>query len=225
MHKVFLCVAVFCILISVQCGEQVKPTLKLEKTVYAPGESFNVVFTAPQSYSENAWVGIIPSDIPHGSEEENDIHDLAYAYLEKRTSGTFNFIAPGQAGKYDLRMNDSDKEGKEVASVSFEVTAITEDAALELDAKTYPPGGEIRLTFTAPANISENAWIGIIPSDVPHGSEDENDRHDVAFQYLEGRTTGLLVFEAPEEPGLYDFRMHDTDNNGSEIASISFEVR
>jgi hypothetical protein len=197
----------------------------LGRTTFAPGEVIAVNFIASPSFSERAWVGIIPSDIPHGSETANDEHDIAYAYLDKKVAGTLNFYAPGKPGRYDLRMHDTDDNGKEVASISFEVIKMTEGAELKLDQTTFKPGEEIRLTFTAPAAFTENAWIGIIPADVPHGSESENDEHDVAYQYLNKRTSGLLIFKAPEKAGSYDFRMHDTDKDGNEITSITFTVR
>jgi hypothetical protein len=218
-------VAVACLIMIAGCGQMVKPTLTLEKTEFNPGEEIKVSFTAPASYGENAWVGIIPSEIPHGDEGINDQHDIAYGYLQKKTSGVLTFTAPGKPGSYDLRMNDADEKGKEVASISFKVTAVTEGAALTLSKTVFTPGEEIRLNFTAPAGFSSNAWIGIIPSDVPHGSEAENDQHDIAYQYLEERTQGLLIFTAPDKPGKYDFRMHDTDNNGNEITYIEFTVQ
>jgi hypothetical protein len=207
----------------ISCGP--KASMTLGKTTFAPGELIAVNFVAPPSFSERAWVGIIPSDIPHGNETTNDEHDVAYIYLEKKVSGILNFYAPGQAGKYDLRMHDTDDNGKEVASVSFEVVKTTEGAGLKLDKTAFKPGEEIRLTFTAPDEFAENAWIGIIPSDVPHGNEAENDEHDLSYQYLNKRTNGLLVFNAPKKAGSYDFRMHDTDKNGNEITSITFTVK
>jgi hypothetical protein len=207
----------------VSCGK--KASMTIGKTTFAPGEVIAVNFVAPASFSERAWVGIIPSDIPHGNETVNDEHDIAYIYLEKKVAGALNFYAPGQPGKYDLRMHDTDDNGKEFASVSFEVIKATKGAELKLDKTSYKPGEEIRLTFTAPAEFTENAWIGIIPSDVPHGNETENDEHDVSYQYLNKRTNGLLVFKAPENAGSYDFRMHDTDQNGNEITSITFTVK
>jgi len=224
MQKVILFSAVLCIAIFLACGGGPKPTLKLEKTTFAAGEEITVSFTAPSSYEENAWVGIIPSDVPHGSEDENDEHDIAYIYLEKKTSGTMTFFAPGQAGAYDFRMHDTDDNGKEVTSISFQVEIVSEGAELKLNKTTYTPNEEIRLTFTAPAVYGPKAWVGLIPADVPHGSEEENDRHDLAYQYLEKKTQGLFIFKAPEKPGTYDFRMHDTDDNGNEIVHITFEV-
>jgi hypothetical protein len=66
--------------------------------------------------------------------------------------------------------------------------------------------------------------VGIIPSEVPHGSESVNDRNDLTYQYLRGRTGGVLTFRAPPAPGNYDFRMNDSDNGGRELASVPFKV-
>ena len=93
----------------------------MNKTVYAPGEEIVITFTAPGHYPQNAWIGIIPSHINHGKESENDKHDVRYRYLKKKTSGVIKFKAPTKKGKWDVRMNDSDSNGKEVVYVSFEV--------------------------------------------------------------------------------------------------------
>ncbi|MBN2620246.1 hypothetical protein JXB22_04065 [candidate division WOR-3 bacterium] len=210
-------------LLLIQCGQQA--SLSVDKTIVAPGAEITVTFTAGSGFKENAWIGIIPSNIPHGKESQNDEHDLVYKYLDNKTEGTFTFMAPGQAGSYDFRMHDTDAEGKEVASVTFAVQVFKEGATLKLDKEIYAPGEEIRVTFNAPGEWGAGAWIGIIPSDVPHGSEEENDQHDIAYRYLEEKTTGLVTFSAPEEAGAYDIRMHDTDNSGNEITSVSFEVK
>ncbi|MFH1148833.1 MAG: hypothetical protein V1736_14170, partial [Pseudomonadota bacterium] len=78
--------------------------------------------------------------------------------------------------------------------------------------------------FSAPGYFARDAWVGIIPSHIAHGSEAENDKYDVTYQYLEKRTSGVLVFQAPKESGQWDLRMHDTDGNGREVASVSFTV-
>jgi hypothetical protein len=96
---------------------------------------------------------------------------------------------------------------------------------LALDKSTYAPGEAITVTFNAPGTYQDNAWIGIIPSDVAHGDEAVNDQHDIAYQYLKGQTSGTFTFTAPDTPGAYDMRMHDTDNNGKEVASVSFTVQ
>lgn len=197
----------------------------LDKTNFNPGERIVVHFRAPASFSTSAWIGLIPSDIPHGSEATNDQHDIEYKYLKGMTSGTLYFTAPRKAGMYDFRMNDRDDNGTEVGSMSFYVVAPTGGGvSLSLDKRGYRPGEQIKVTFTAPATYHRSAWIGIIPSSVPHGSEATNDQHDVAYKYLEGMTSGTFYFTAPSTPGSYDMRMHDTDSNGSEVSSVSFTV-
>ena len=99
------------------------------------------------------------------------------------------------------------------------------EPSVMLDKKVYAPGEMITVTFTASPSYQTNAWIGIIPSDVPHGDEAVNDQHDIAYQYLDGMTAGALMFNAPTAPGSYDMRMHDTDSSGIEVASVTFKVK
>jgi len=127
-----------------------------------------VDFTAPSSFSDNAWVGIIPSNVRHGSEAENDRFDLTFQYLSRQSSGTLVFKAPAQPGSYDLRMHDTDAGGKEVASVSFRVAEPVRPAApslgpsLKLSKTVFSPGKEISVEFTAPSS-SPNP-IGSFPT-------------------------------------------------------------
>jgi len=204
------------------------PTLRLEKTRFAPGEEIRVFFTALAGYAADAWVGLVPSQIPHGDEVVNDRHVGHYEYLRSRPSGVLTFQAPAQPGNWDLRMNDSDQQGREVASFGFTVeerrSRVAFAPALRLAKMFYAPGEEIVINFTAPASYPENAWIGILPSGVPHGDEAVNDAYDVCYQYLEGRTTGTVRLVAPAQPGRWDVRMHDTDSNGREVASLTFAV-
>lgn len=111
-------------------------SLSLTRDRYSPGEAIVVDFTAPSSYASNAWIGIIPSHVPHGSEAENDRHDLTYQYLQKRTSGSLTFSAPTAPGNYDLRLHDTDNNGKEVASVSFQIGSASPDSGRAYTAQT-----------------------------------------------------------------------------------------
>ncbi|NNE28675.1 MAG: FecR domain-containing protein [Saprospiraceae bacterium] len=202
-------------------------TMNLDKTSFEPGEMINVHFKAPGTFPNNAWIGIIPSSIPHGSEEENEKHDVAYQYLDKRTSGTFSFRAPAIEGNYDFRMHNTSSNGKEVTHVSFTVRKsidLNSVPTIRLDKTSFQPGEMINVHFTAPGSFPNNAWIGIIPSSIPHGSEEENEKHDVAYQYLNKRTSGTFSFRAPAIEGRYDFRMHNTSSNGKEVTHVSFRV-
>ena len=121
MRRFGLCVAfalVVCLVLPA-CGS--KASMKLNKTTVAPGGTLTVTWTAPGSFQKNAWIVIIPSNIGHGSEATNDQHDLAYQYLQGKKQGTFLFTVPKQKGSYDIRMHDTDSNGREVASVTFQV--------------------------------------------------------------------------------------------------------
>ena len=185
-----------------------------------------MLFTAPADYPADAWVGIIPSSVPHGDEAVNDENNLDYRYLEGQTSGVLTFTAPGEPGSYDLRLHDTDSDGKEVASVTFTVAVPTGSAqpTLWLDKTTFSPGEEIQVHFTAPDWYPDSAWVGIIPSSVPHGTAAVNDENDIDYQYLEGLTSGILTFTAPATPGSYDFRLNENDSDGKEVASVTFQV-
>jgi hypothetical protein len=198
------------------------PTLVLDKESYLTAEPITVRFTAPADYSPDAWVGLIPSDVPHGEESVNDQYDITYYYLAGNTEGEIEFEAPKQPGYYDIRMNDNDSGGKEVASATFEV--VDREPSLTLEKTEFEPGEMMIVSFTASSGYGNDAWVGIVRSDVPHGDEVVNDQNNLGWLYLNGQVLGLLTFNAPEEPGEYDLRMHNTDVNGVEVACISFSV-
>ncbi len=207
-------------------GVTQEANLVINSTHFAPGQAIEVGFSAPADFANNAWVGIIPSGVPHGDEVVNDKHDISYEYLRGKTSGRLVFRAPQTAGDYDLRMHDSDDSGTEVSYVSFSVTGAPADAgaSLKLEKTVFAPGETINVVFTAPAGYSSTAWVGVIPSNIPHGDESVNDNYDICYEYLRKATAGVLTFKAPQKAGNYDFRMNDSDSGGSEVASVSFTV-
>ena len=199
-------------------------SLSLEKKTYSPGESITVTFTRA-GLASDAWAGIVPSQFPHGSEAENDLHDVSYQYIKNATSNSMTFVAPSAPGSYDVRLHDTDQDGREVASTTFKILAPDlSAAALSLGKKSYIPGEKIAVRFETPPGLPRDAWVGIVPSSVPHGDEPTNDRSNVGYRYLERKVEGTLDFNAPAAAGSYDFRLHSTDSDGQEIASVSFSV-
>ncbi len=221
-----VCLFVWLLTLPLVVGASSDPSLRLEKSMFVPGEEIRVNFHASGSWPRDAWIGIIPSNIPHGSEAVNDRHDITYQYIKNRTHGVMVFTAPGP-GQWDLRMHNTDNNGQEMAYVSLHVghaTSTIDDSKLWLEKNEFSPGEQIRVTFHASSSWPRDAWIGIIPSNIPHGSEAVNDQHDITYQYIKNRTHGVMVFTAPGH-GHWNLRMHDTDSNGREIASVSFRVR
>jgi hypothetical protein len=134
-------------------------TMKLNKEVFGPGESITLTFTAASSWPGDAWIGILPSEIGHGSEATNDNHELTYQYINRRTSGTMTFTAPDKPGSYDFRMHNTDNNGREIAYVSFSVGTKGDvrapvpgpsgSASLRLDRTSFTPGEDITVYFSA----------------------------------------------------------------------------
>lgn len=201
-----------------------RAAISLDAEAYDPGSPIKLRYTAPEGLAKSAWIGLIPAKVPHGDGALNDRHDVAYKWM-RDTGGEFTFTAPEKGGAWSFRMHAS-SPGNEIASIEFTVrTPDLKGATMSLDKDTFIPGETMRLSFEAPEGLSPKGWIGIVPAEIPHGSETENDRHDVAWRYMESTTKGTMEFRAPAEGGSYDFRMHDSDQDGREIATLSFTVK
>lgn len=93
---------------------------------------------------------------------------------------------------------------------------------LSLERTVFRAGETIRLSYSASGAVASNAWIGVIPSNTAHGDEAVNDQSDVDFKYLQSKSSGVLEFNVPQNPGNYDFRFNESDSGGRELASLSF---
>ena len=93
---------------------------------------------------------------------------------------------------------------------------------IRLSRSSFKAAEQIDFAFTAPG-FPDDAWIGIVPADIPHGDEAVNDQHETSFKYLEGRTSGSFTLPNPG-PGQWTMRLHDTDDNGREVAYAPFTV-
>lgn len=207
---------------------------RTQKDVYAPGESITIEFSGMPGNKQD-WITLVQQSASTNTYGQ-------WFYTSGSKSGTFTFSGMKE-GEYEIRTyfdwpsggytvqdrhyfrvgpagggasgSGASGSGAPGASVMPSVT---------LNKDTFGPGDPINVTFTAPSTYRPNAWIGIIPSHVSHGSESENDSYDISYQYLQGQTSGILVFHAPSAPGRYDMRMHDTDDSGREVAYASFTV-
>ena len=115
--------------------------------------------------------------------------------------------------------------GTNVNAANISSKSLEGKIGLILDHETYAPGAEITVFFAASSKFASNAWIGIIPAEIPHGKESVNDQHDLAYKYISKKLSGIMKFTAPNKPGSYDIRMHTTDSNGKEVAFVNFTVK
>lgn len=215
----------------------VEPTTELSLvggSTYAPGDEITVNYSIVEEIQDNAWLGVIPADVEHGTAAAAEAADVAYQYLNGSSNGSMTFNAPAVPGDYDFRvLNSSAADGLELGYVTFTVEAnelpeadySETGASVTLEETSFAPGAEVTVSYVVPEGYGSSAWVGVIPSSVPHGDESVNDQYDVAYQYLEeGSTEGTLTFTAPSEAGEYDFRVHDTDGGGNEVAYVRFTV-
>lgn len=198
------------------------PSITIGKERFRPGEPMQVRFTAWKLFGSRSWIGILPADVPGGDVKRNASHDLDHEELDLRTSGEIDFEAPLEPGRYELRMNQLYPEKREVASAAFEVWE--PPPSVGFTRRRFAPDEPLRARFVAWKVYYKSSWIGIVPADVPHGSEKVNDRHELQSRKLEGRTTGVVEFDRRPDPGRYELRMNRTGKRGGEVASAAFQV-
>ncbi len=113
------------IYVSFEVTGQVKPlsgnALRLNQSRYRPDALIIVeVSIKPEDKRDpSAWVGIVPAAVPHGDEAVNDKVNLGYQFMGDFLAGKMIFRAPKTPGLYDLRLHDTDLDGKELVFVSF----------------------------------------------------------------------------------------------------------
>lgn len=123
-------------------------------------------------------------------------------------------VACGQKSEDLLPSTDSE-------AVSENAAVIEEGASgnLYLSKSSCSPGEEVSIDYTIVGNFSSDGWVGIFTYDQKHGSEKENEKVQLSRKAIDGSGSGTLIFIAPDKPGSYDFRLHNTDWDGIEVAT------
>lgn len=96
------------------------------------------------------------------------------------------------------------------------------ESSLQLHADRAAPGAAVEVDYVC-VGCGPKAWVGVVPAEIPHGDEAVNDQHDTAYRYLEG-DRGTATLSAPDDPGRYTVRLHDTDDAGRELQSVDLVV-
>lgn len=199
--------------------------ISLSKTNFVPGEAIRANWSTEIDLNTLSHIGIVANDVPHGSSNENQRHKINGAYL-KGKKGLSILKAPSEEGTYTIRLSEY-YSGKELASKTFTVSnAVVE---LKLEKKTFNAGEKIKILFNSSSASQNQAWIGILPSDIPHGNTEENKKHWINSDNVTGKKEAVIYLVAPTKAGNYDIRMNYygsnySYSNGSELASVSIVV-
>jgi len=89
---------------------------------------------------------------------------------------------------------------------------------MKMDQRTYLPGDEIELKYSAPGNFS--GWFGVVKVDLPRGLTDRALAY--SSQDIKGES-GKANLKAPVANGSYDLRMYNS-SSGEEMATLNFHV-
>lgn len=196
--------------------------VQFSKETYEPGEEISVLPIA-MGLTESAWLGVVPSDTEHDSASAIEKASLNRRTLTERSK--LFVVAPNEPGSYEVRLVDQAQNGKELAYRGFKVVSAppVERASIKLaEGASIAPGGTLKVDFAVPLGFEKKAWIGIVPSQIEHGSAATNAAAELGREDLEGRAKGTVELVLPADSGSYDVRL----NNGEkEVASLSTLVR
>lgn len=128
-----LCVALFFF----TNGSGYSQTMEIDKSIYDKGEIIRITFTKTDSTPGKAWVGIIPSSVPHGSEAVNDENDIIYRFIEDHPDGKLSFRAPTSGQQWDIRYNSNDGANQEYSYITFSINTESDDVTIEEELKVW----------------------------------------------------------------------------------------
>ncbi|HOI24132.1 MAG TPA: stalk domain-containing protein [Caldisericia bacterium] len=160
-----------------------------DKIFVAPGQKITVNFSGAPGNSTDIvrFYQISPSE-----------KELAYQWLSSKKSGSLSFNAPEEPGTYEFRMFASNK-GNPIARSN---RIVTEWKPVKLSHKIgthyIEPSKKVEVSFTDAPGYSTDIirFYQVSPSE-----------KELAYQWLSSKKSGVANFNAPEEPGTYEFRM------------------
>lgn len=156
----------------------------------------------------------------------------------------FSIIGDDSGGMFGLTKTGVDVDansGGEVAASSDEAAdgmaaaaapvvvsgaVASENGLIALDKDVYQVNEDIwALVTLGETAVANDAWVGVIPSETPHGQEVDSDAVDIDYEYItRANENSVVQLNAPDRPGSYDIRLFDTDAGGVELASITITV-
>ncbi len=182
--------------------------------IAAPGGTLSVSWTAPSGRPSTDWIGLYRIGDANTS-------FLWWQYTQGATSGTFTLDAPMETGQYEFRYLLEDGYADVARSNTLTISSTPAPTptpqptptptptpspsptpanySLTASPSTTAAGGQLTVSWTAPAGRPSTDWIGLYRVGDSNGNF-------IWWQYTGGATQGNLTTTAPNEEGQYEFR-------------------
>jgi len=108
---------------------------------------------------------------------------------------------------------------------TFSLAESSDRLSLVISVNQARPGQEVIVSYTASPDWGSDAWIGLIPSDIPLGDQKIADENDIDYQYLNNSVVGEKNFMMPAIPGVYEFRLYPSDDDSYPEVAVSQSIR
>ncbi len=137
----------------------------------------------------------------------------------------YQFTMMGDETTMIMGLIRTDAGETEAVSAEGEPIATELDGSMSLDREQVAAGEPIVVTLVINSTLADDAWVGIVPSSTPHGSESDSDAADLTYEYVRNAVDGQVTLNAPSAAGSYDVRLFNTDSSdGVELASVTVTV-
>ncbi len=202
-------------------------TLTTDKTLYKQGEKIVVQFSDPEGH-QGAWIGLFEATAPTDPWADGDSYDIDYEYTNGRSSGYVELTAY-RPGFFNVRFFNADDDINVAAAISSTFEVSTEGGrigqpTLAFEQPIFRRGERVKLHFTWNPSLPEGAWIGLFKNNAPLDGTEDPDDYDIAYDYVYDRTSGVWIFDAPEEIGWYRAAIVTGTDDWNPYCTVSMQV-
>jgi len=192
--------------------------LSVDKRSYVSGEIISLKFNSASKLSNDAWLGLFNSDVPHEARTKFIDYQYIYKNIAKKL-GHYEFKVPKNEGNYEFRVISSEM-GNVLKILPITVEKISaESISLSITTKTIKPAQAFDVKITSKLPMNDSAWIGIFKS----GSDRENQRGFTSYNYIRENKSDILTMLAPDQVGDYELRVYAAEY-GALITHLDFHL-
>ena len=185
-------------------------SISVSGTSASGNDPVTVSWTAPAARPATDWIGLFQKNEP----DNHNFDPVRWIYTGGASSGSYTFNMPENNGEFVFRylVRDSYTHAAESATVNVSFYSLT------VSATTVAPGGQITVSWKAPAGSSALDWVGLFTTSAPS-------TQSISYVYTNGATSGSHVFTMPTTPGTYNFRYLLNDGSTDVVRTQTITVQ